>query len=149
MDPATLAAAVTAFLAPKLAEFGVTFLEEAGKKLWDNITEKLKDRPAGAGSADEFAKTPDDSDSQDAFLIQLRKLLKEDPEFAKELEGILKESEEKGQASAMADRGGIVTGDIQVKSDGSGNIVFGSRNQITQTQATTTAKSTGKIKKKR
>jgi hypothetical protein len=147
MDPATLAAAVTAFLAPKLAEFGVTFLEEAGKKLWDNIMDKLKDRPAGAGSADEFVETPNDSDNQEAFSVQLRKLLKEDPEFAKELEGILKESEGKGQASVMADRGGIVTGDIQVESNG--NIVIGSGNQITQTTKTTTANSTRKIKKKR
>lgn len=138
MDPVALASTVTAFLAPVLTKFGENFAEDAGKKLWDAIAEKFKSKPAAVGAANEFATKADDPDNQEAFTLQLKKTLKEDPEFAQEIAQLVDQYRigtggfSNINDSAIATEGSIATGSIQT-GDINGNFVIGNQNTISRT----------------
>lgn len=144
MDPATLAATVTALIAPYLAKLGESFMEEAGARLpdqvgriWEMISARFHGNPAAVGAANDLAKIADDPDNQEAFALQLKKSLKEDEDFASELQAMLKEAQ--AQISnvgdgAVATNGSIGVGKVEIGRDLSGNIVIGNNNQVTQSQ---------------
>ena len=138
MDPVTLASAATAVLAPILTKFGENFAEDAGKKLWDTIAGNFKDRPAAAGAASEFAANADDPLNQEAFTLQLRKALTEDPDFVEEIARLVDQLQaSKGGISSVgggniATEGSIAAGDIKT-GNVSGNIVIGNQNTVSQT----------------
>jgi hypothetical protein len=135
MDPVTLAATATTFLVPYLSKLGGALMEEASAhlpesvgKLWDTITARFKDNPAASGAANDLAQKADDEDNQEAFKLQLKKSLKEDEEFVKALQAILKEA--RGNISntgdgVVATNGGI---GLTIKGDASGNFTFGNAN---------------------
>jgi hypothetical protein len=120
-------AALTAFLAPflpallkpaqeaatQLAEkFGEAAVDQA-KKLWGRLSEKVRGRPAAVEAAEDVAKDPDDPDARTALQWQLKKLLAEDPDFAREL------AQQWEQAQQVA---GI---NIVVTASGDGSIAVG------------------------
>lgn len=140
MDPATLAVTATTLLAPYLAKLGESFVEEAGArlpdkvgKLWEMIAARFKGNATASSVANDLVEKADDTDNQEAFAFQLKKLLKEDEEFAGALQSMLKEAQ--GQISnvgdgAVATNGSIGVGKIEIGGDVSGNIVVGNNNQV-------------------
>jgi hypothetical protein len=142
MDPVTLATSVTALIAPYLAKMGESAMDEAGAKmpekigkLWGAISSRFKGNPAASGVANDLVKKADDRDNQEAFTLQLKKILKEDDEFASALQVILKEPQ--GSVSnvgdgAVAANGSIAVGRIDIGGDVSGNIVIGNNNQVSE-----------------
>jgi hypothetical protein len=137
MDPATLATAATSFLIPYLTKIGENIAESAGKILWDTITDKFKDKPAAAGAASEFVENTDNPDNQEAFTLQLKKVLKDDPEFAQEIARLVSKLESSSGgisntgSGTVATEGSIATGGIQT-GDVSGNILIGNQNTVSQ-----------------
>jgi poly-gamma-glutamate capsule biosynthesis protein CapA/YwtB (metallophosphatase superfamily) len=144
MDPATLAAIVTGFIAPYLAKAGQTLMDgavaklpDATAKLWDAISDRFKGNPAAAGAANDLAENTADPDNQEAFKLQLKKALKEDEEFAKVLLVLVKEVKEAKQGD-ITNAGGVVAtgegigvGKIEIGGNVSGSaIVTGSENQV-------------------
>jgi hypothetical protein len=142
MDPVTLAATVTALVAPYLAKMGETIMEEAGAKLpenigkvWELISNRFKGNPAASGAANDLAQKADDTDNQEAFALQLKKALKDDEEFANALQSMLKEAQ--GSISnigdgAVATNGSIGVGKIEIGRDLSGNITIGNIDHISE-----------------
>jgi hypothetical protein len=144
MDPATLAASVTALLAPYLAKAGASLADEALKHLpeavgglWQAVAQHFKGKPAAEGAANDLTAMAEDTDNQEAFSLQLKKNLKEDPAFAEQINGLL----EKAQASvnitqqgngAIVSGGGVAAGagGVAVGGSVSGNIVIGNQNAV-------------------
>lgn len=136
MDPVSLATTVTSFLVPYLTKIGGNLVEEAGNKLWNTIADKFKDKPAAKGAAEELTENAEDPDNQEVFILQLKKALRDDPEFAKEIANLLTQSNNAGITNSdgsVATNGSIAVRDVQVSGDVTGNIVVGSGNSITQT----------------
>jgi hypothetical protein len=99
MDPAALALTATNLLAPYLAKAGGAILDRAAAglpdavfHLWDTVTRHFEGKPAAAGAATDLAKKPSDQDLQAAFQLQLKMALKNDPEFASAVQGLVKEA---------------------------------------------------------
>lgn len=145
MDPTTLATAATSLLAPYLAKLGESFMEEAGARLpdkvgkvWETIVSRFKGNPTASSVANDLVKKADEPDNQDAFVLQLKKVLKEDEWFAATLQSILKEAQ--GQVSnigdgAVATNGSIGVGKIEVGGNLSGNITIGSNNLVNENRS--------------
>jgi hypothetical protein len=129
MDPATLAASATAFLAPyllkagqSLADQAVDHLPEGVNKVWSYVLEKFHGKPAAEVAANDIASNASDEDNQAAFRKELKKLL-EDPAIVAELSGLLAKGKESQGISVSAGDGGIaIHGNVQ------GNIVLGNNN---------------------
>jgi hypothetical protein len=132
MDPATLAATVTAFLTPILAKAGGAILDSAAAgipdavggiatRLWTTIRKRFEGNPAATGAAADLAKDASDKDKQDAFQLQLKMALKEDREFAEALLALVKEA---GGTDNIGDVS-IKTGDISHSA-----IVIGNDNDV-------------------
>jgi hypothetical protein len=144
MDPATLAATITTLVAPYLAKFGESFMNEAGaqlpaqvSKIWGMISGRFQGNPTAVGVANDLVKKADDTDNQEAFTLQLKKLLRDDQEFAGTMQALLKEAQ--GQISNVGDgvvatNGGIGVGKVEIGRDLRGNIVIGNNNQVTDSQ---------------
>lgn len=142
MDPATLAVTATTLLAPYLAKLGKSFMEEAGARLpdkvgkvWETIITRFKGNPTASRIANDLVKNADEPDNQEAFTLQLKKILKEDEEFANALQSMLKEAQ--GQISNMGDgaiatNGSIAVGKIEIEGDLSGNITIGNNNSANE-----------------
>jgi hypothetical protein len=140
MDPAALATTVTSIVAPLLVRMGEATMEEVGAqlpekigKLWSAITNRFRSNPAASGVALDLVKNAEDADNQEAFTLQLKKLLKEDANFAHVLTGLVEEA--KNSISnvgdgAIATSDSIAVGKIHVGRDMSGNMVIGNNNQI-------------------
>ena len=132
MDPALLATTVTSFLAPYLAKAGGAILDrataglpDAVSHLWDTITKHFEGNPAAAGAATDLAQNASDQDRLDAFALQLKMALKNDEQFAAQLEELVKK--------AGGDTGGghnttITVGNISNISGG--NTVVGTGNDV-------------------
>ena len=135
MDPATLATAALAILAPYLAKageglagsIGQSLPENAGK-LWTAMIGKFKGKPAAEEAVKDLAQNPADQDNQAVFRKELKKALSEDPEFLAALNALF----EKAQKESIANS--AVAGDnstaIHVGGNVQGNIVVGSHNTI-------------------
>jgi hypothetical protein len=79
MDPTTLAATVTALIAPYLAKLGEAAIEKVGEQLpekignvWNLIVQRFKENPVASGVANDLAQEADDSENQKAFTHQLK-----------------------------------------------------------------------------
>jgi hypothetical protein len=144
MDPATLATAATALLAPYLAKLGESFMEEAGARLpdkvgkvWETIVSRFKGNKTALSVASDLVKKANEPDNQEAFALQLKKVLKEDEEFASSLQSMLKEAQ--GQISnvgdgAVATNGSIGVGKIEVGGNLSGNLTIGNNNSVNESR---------------
>jgi hypothetical protein len=144
MDPITLAASITSFLAPYLAKAGAKLADEAIERLpsavstlWGAITKRFKAKPAAAEAADDLTAKPDDAESQVVFKSQLRKLLQDDPEFAQQIAGLFETAEASVkvdfQGSGAVATGGSVAagqGGVAVNGNVSGSIVVGNQNTV-------------------
>ncbi len=112
MDPATIAAAATALLAPYLAKAGEKAAEKLGEalpenlgKLWGAIGQKFKGKPAAEEAAKDLAAAPADEDNQAAFRKELKKSLSEDVEFVQALTHLLQAAQ-----SIHTESGDIIQG---------------------------------------
>lgn len=144
MDPTTLANATTAALAPYLIQAGETLakqalnkLPEQAQKLWGTIIEKFDGRPAAEGAAQELVVNAEDPDNQEAFNLQLKKMLRDDPAFAEEVVRLLKAEQSnaavQNMGSGAAASGGSVAagaGGIAIGGNVGGSVVFGNNNTI-------------------
>ncbi len=149
MDPTALAAAATAFLVPFLSKVGQGIADQAEKKLpehvqkvWEAILAKFKGKPAAEGSAGELQAQANDQDNQDAFAVQLKKALKDDPAFAEELNRLLQTAQNAdgkaaGVSGAVAGQGSVAAGHIQVGGNIGGSLIVGSHNQVSDPNAPT------------
>jgi hypothetical protein len=142
MDPITLAASATSFLAPYLLKAGQTLADQAVEhlpegvgKVWSYVLEKFHGRPAAEEAANDLVSHADDEDSQAAFRRQLKKLL-EDPTVVAELSDLLVKGKESVginvQSGAVATNGGVAAGQGGIAVGGSvgGNIVMGNNNSV-------------------
>jgi hypothetical protein len=95
MDPLTLAAAAVSFITPYLLDLGKEATKsaagESGKSVWTWIKGKLIS-PAGAEAVGDVERDPKDPTNAQALQVALAKALKADPDAAKALEDLLKES---------------------------------------------------------
>jgi hypothetical protein len=105
MDIGMIAQIATTTLSPffpYLIKMGDKAAEEVAKKIggeaWDNaknLWAKIRPRVEAAPSAKEAlsdaASMPDDRDAQAAFRLQLKKLLSQEPDFAREIEAMVSE----------------------------------------------------------
>jgi hypothetical protein len=102
-----IAAAIAAFLAPHLKDLLAPVTESAGRRLdqaasrfatsiWDRLRGRFAERPAAQEAAEDVAAEPEDEDALAALRRQLRKLLEQDPELARELQAILAEAHAAG-----------------------------------------------------
>lgn len=142
MDPLTLAASATSFLAPYLLKAGQTLagqavehLPEGVSKVWGYVLEKFQGKPAAEEAANDLVSHADDEDSQAAFRRQLKKLL-EDPAIVAELSDLLAKGKESVgisvQSGAVVTGGGVAAGQGGIAVGGSvaGNIVMGNNNTV-------------------
>jgi len=134
MDPATLALTVTTFLSPLIAKAGEKAAEEVGKKLpeaagklWQAVAARFSGQPAAEGAAKELAAKADDQDNQEAFTVQLRKILKEDEAFAAELAQLLQSAQSAIGSGALAGGEGVAAGagGVAIGGDVEGGITVG------------------------
>jgi hypothetical protein len=142
MDPVTLAATATTILAPYLAKAGKVVLEDAAKelpeavgKVWDKLAQRFHDKPAAEDAARDLLSKPDDEDNQEAFKTQLRKLLKEDPDFASEFEALVNNAQaiiNQQGSGAIATHGGVAAGQggIAIGGNVEGNVIIGNNNTV-------------------
>jgi hypothetical protein len=94
------------------------------KKLWSLILNRFQGKPAAEGAAQDLLADADDPDNQEAFNIQLKKSLRDDPNFARGLIAIIEASQENG---GNGNPGGVV---ITVGGNVGGSIVLGNNNTI-------------------
>jgi len=147
MDPATLAAGVTSFLAPYLVKAGQTLatqavehLPEGVNKVWSYVSEKFQGKPAAEEAAKDLVSNAKDEDNQAAFRKELKKLL-EDPAITAELSALLEKGKESVginvQSGAVATGGSVAAGQGGIAVGGSvdGNIVMGNNNTVSQQSA--------------
>ena len=99
MDIATLAKEVALFLTPflpYLLKAGEKAAEEAGKELggdawdrakglWSRLRPQIEAKPAAQEAVTDAAAAPHDEDAQAALRLQLKKLLTENEELAREI----------------------------------------------------------------
>ena len=99
MDIATLAKDVTRFLTPflpYLLKAGEKAAEEAGKELgsdawerarglWSRLRPQIEAKPTAREAVTNAAAAPQDEDAQAALRLQLRKLLAENEDLAREI----------------------------------------------------------------
>ncbi len=153
MDPATLAATVTALVAPYLAKLGEAAMEKVGEQLpekvgnvWNLIVQRFKGNPVASGVANDLTQKADDPDNREAFTHQLKKALRDDTEFATALSEMLEQAQ--GSISnvgsgAVATGGSIGVGNVEVGGDLSGNIVIGNNNRVSGSSEERRKKSSG------
>ena len=123
MHPAMLAQTVNGLLAPFLAKMGESMMEEVGAKLpekigkiWGAITHRFQENPSAPGAASDLAKNAEDTDNQEAFALQLRKVLKGDEDFADLLTDLLEEAKNDPSISVVMGWSRITTALLSGKS---------------------------------
>ncbi|NEP69028.1 hypothetical protein [Moorena sp. SIO3A5] len=62
--------------------------------VWGKLQPKLEVKPLAKGAVEELANSPDDPDALDVLQKQLKKLLEQEPELAKDLAELLKKKPE-------------------------------------------------------
>jgi hypothetical protein len=146
MDLVTLASAATAALTPYLVKAGEKIasdvannLPEQVDKLWGMVIAKFQGKPAAEGAAQELAANAGDPDNQEAFNLQLKKALREDPAFAEQLAALLAPKKDAAQVSNTGSGAIALGGRVAVSASGGGiavggnvgyNIVIGSHNHL-------------------
>jgi len=94
------------------------------KKLWSLILTQFQGKTAAEGAAQDLLADADDPDNQEAFSIQLKKSLRDNPNFAGEVIAIIEASQKSG---GNGNSGGVV---ITIGGNIGGNIVLGNNNTI-------------------
>src|SRR5215218_309206 len=89
-----------------IERFGAAAWERA-QGLWKQLRPKVRDKEAAREAAEDVAVAPDDELACSALQLQLRKLLADDPDLARELGALLEEGR---RAGVMADNGAVVIG---------------------------------------
>jgi hypothetical protein len=153
MDLATLAATVTALVAPYLAKLGEAAMGKVGEQLpekignvWNLIIQRFKENPVASGVTNDLAQKADDLHNQEAFTDQLKNALSDDPEFARALSEMMEQAP--GNISnvgngTVATGGGIGVGNVEVGGNLDGNIVIGNNNQVNKNAQKRRKKSLG------
>ena len=104
--------------------------------LWDKISEKFQAKPAAQGAAQELVSKADDADNQEAFQVQLRKMLKEDPAFAEEMSQLVDKAQKEAislqGSGAIAANGGVAAGQggVAIQGNVTGGTPGASRDSI-------------------
>ncbi len=142
MDPATIASAVVAFLAPYLAEGGKAVAKKAGEALWNTIERRLRGTPAEK-TLEGLRANPQDKRIQGALEWQLEEVLKADREFLAELAHLLEEVQREapavyqatlqGSGAIAQGPGAVAAGErgVAIGGDATGNIIItGDRNEV-------------------
>ena len=124
-----LLAPVLPYLLPAAAGAGQAALKRTGEKisdvtwnkaeaLWSKLWPKIESKPSALEAAHDLANMPNDSDAQGAFSLQLRKLLVEDEQLARDVAEIFVDSRvhvtasgERSVAANNVTNSVIVTGD--------------------------------------
>ncbi|NEO50455.1 MAG: hypothetical protein F6K55_42765 [Moorea sp. SIO4A3] len=77
--------------------------------VWGKLQPKLEAKPLAKGAVEELANSPDDPDALDVLQKQLKKLLEQEPELAKDLAELLgKKTEEITEKPGAINAGGNV-----------------------------------------
>jgi hypothetical protein len=138
MDPLSLAATISAFLAPVLPYLlkgGEKAAEEVAKKfgsavwdkantLWAKLWPRLECRPAAQEAVKDVARAPEDQEARSVLSLQVRKILAEDSSLAQEMARWLQEAQQAGVRITVAsgDRsvavGGPMTGSTIITGNG-------------------------------
>jgi hypothetical protein len=97
------------------------------KKLWIMILTKFKGKLAAEGAVQDLSSDVDDPDNRAAFVIQLKKSMRDDPDFAAELLATIR--------TIQQNKGSGATGGVHINVGGNvgGSIVLGSNNTIGDT----------------
>jgi hypothetical protein len=96
----------------------------AVKKLWDLILNRFRGKLAAEGAVQDLATDADDPDNREAFMIQLKKAMRDDPVFAEEL---LKTIRVIQRNSEQGKDGGVL---INVGGNVGGSIILGNNNTL-------------------
>jgi hypothetical protein len=126
-----LAASVVSLLTPYLAKAAGKGAEQVGSevvsrmaKLYDTLKAKLT-KPAAADALADLEKAPEDTDTQAALRLQLKKVLAEDTDLRQALEPLVREIQDKGGAG-IAQTANVSGNENDVNQiSGSGNTVTG------------------------
>jgi hypothetical protein len=134
MDPAIIADTAMKLITPLLIKLGTSTIEEVGKNLpdkignvWNTIISRFQGNSTASGAANDLTKDPNDVDNQETFSLQLRKALKEDPDFANLLNDLLDQVD--GGVNIIGDNN-VSIRDFKIGGDLSGNLTIGNNNQI-------------------
>jgi len=138
MDPAQLTQTLWETLKPYLpvllteaAKAGGKRVPEAIGRLWQEITDRLRKRPAAAEALADLQAAPDDADAQAALRLQVRKLLAADEALAAQLADLLQQAGARYRAELHGDGaiaqgpGATATGSrsVFIGGDAQGNII--------------------------
>lgn len=128
-DARDLLAPALPYLIPAAAGAGKAALKRTGEKisdvtwdkaeaLWSKLWPKIESKPSALEAAHDLANMPNDSDAQGAFSLQLKKLLAEDEQLARDVAQIFVDSSvhvtasgERSVAANQVTNSVIVTGD--------------------------------------
>lgn len=146
MEPAALAQMVTELLTPFLVKMGESMVMEVGAKLpqklgklWGAIANRFQGNPSAVSAASDLAQNAEDPDNQEAFALQLRKMLKGDEEFVDQLTDLLDEAKKESGISVVgngvvANNNSIAVGKIDIGGNMDGNLTIGNQNQVKRTK---------------
>lgn len=90
MSFATIAATAITFIAPFLKKGGESFIGEGAKDLWKLIKKPFEKKESQKETIKQLEENPDDLLIQGKVIGKLEEHLEDDPEYAKELEELLK-----------------------------------------------------------
>jgi hypothetical protein len=92
----TLATSVVATLTPYLVKAGEEFAKEAGKAavnkigtLYQFLSKRFKNHPSAKEALNDLKAKPDDKDAQAALRIQIKKVLKAEPDMVMTIQQLL------------------------------------------------------------
>jgi hypothetical protein len=94
------------------------------KHLWGLILARFQGRLAAEGAVQDLSSDAEDPDNREAFIIQLKKAMRENPEFAEQLLVTIREIQKKERGSSP---GEVL---INVGGNVGGSIVLGNNNTI-------------------
>ena len=129
MDPAAIAKATVAFLAPYLAEGGKAVAKKAGEALWAALEHRFKGQPVPRTALEDLKSGPQDPDNQAALRKELGKALAADPQFLAQVARLLEQAETEtpavGYRAESRGSGAVVQGPGTVAAGTGGTAIDG------------------------
>lgn len=131
-------AALTAFLAPLLPQLlkvgdhvrdsvasrvGDEVVDFA-RRLWDKLRGKVEGKEAAREAAEDVARFPDDEDLRTVLTVQLKKLLTEDADLAREVAGIWAEAQAAGAPAIVTTVTASGAGAVAIGGDAVDNTII-------------------------
>jgi hypothetical protein len=121
MEPLSLAAAAVGLLAPYLQQTAGVLADRAGqaiadaalpkvKALYERVRAKLTPGSYQGALLDGVQEAPEDPGRQEILKAELAKVIRQDPEFAAELERLVTEAQAAGGVRITATDAGVVAG---------------------------------------